>query len=151
MSASLADFPAALRPCIAALLEAEHKAAYDTGFKAGYSAGERDAVKRMPRVVPREYRIAAIQRLVAEHYGVPAAILSASFRSAPIAQARQVAMYLARETTGRSFPAIGRHFGGRDHSTVVHGVKTVAARIAADPDFAAEMAGLRAAAQRIAA
>ena len=47
---------------------------------------------------------------------------------------RQLAMYLARELTGQTLPAIGRAFGGRDHTTVLHACRRTAERMAADPD-----------------
>ena len=49
---------------------------------------------------------------------------------------RQLAMYLAREVTGESLPAIGRSFGGRDHTTVLHACRRASQRIAADSDAA---------------
>jgi chromosomal replication initiator protein len=51
-----------------------------------------------------------------------------------VAWPRQVAMYLARELTDQTLPAIGRAFGGRNHTTVLHAYKRTAQRIAADPD-----------------
>ena len=63
----------------------------------------------------------------------PPAALAASF-AAPVAWPRQVAMYLARELTDQTLPAIGRAFGGRNHTTVMHACKRTAERIAEDPE-----------------
>jgi len=76
--------------------------------------------------------IADIQAAVGQHFGVTAQELLSSARTARVAWPRQVAMYLARELTGESLPAIGRQFGGRDHTTVLHAWRRTAARIAGD-------------------
>jgi chromosomal replication initiator protein len=60
-------------------------------------------------------------------------LLSTS-RAAPIAWPRQVAMYLARELTDQTLPAIGRAFGGRNHTTVMHACRRTAERMASDPE-----------------
>jgi chromosomal replication initiator protein len=61
-----------------------------------------------------------IQKLVCEHYKVHASDLLSKSRSRSIARPRQIAMCLARELTTKSLPEIGRAFGGRDHTTVLH-------------------------------
>ena len=66
-----------------------------------------------------------IQRKVAEHYQLKQSELSSERRSRDIARPRQVAMYLAKELTSRSMPEIGRKFGGRDHTTVIHAINRV--------------------------
>jgi chromosomal replication initiator protein len=70
-----------------------------------------------------------IQAVVGTHFGVSAQELLSSSRSARIAWPRQLAMYLARELTDESLPAIGRHFGGRDHTTVMYACRRASARI----------------------
>ncbi|HET6508815.1 MAG TPA: chromosomal replication initiator protein DnaA [Baekduia sp.] len=75
-----------------------------------------------------------IQELVAETFDVTREELLGAGRTARVAWPRQVAMYLAREHTHETLPAIGRHFGGRDHSTVLHACKRAADRIGTDPD-----------------
>jgi chromosomal replication initiator protein len=75
-----------------------------------------------------------IQTAACEQFGLSAEELLSSARTARIAWPRQVAMYLARELTGESLPSIGRHFGGRDHTTVLHAWRRTTARIAADTD-----------------
>jgi chromosomal replication initiator protein len=73
--------------------------------------------------------IGEIQAAVGKHFGLSEQELLSSSRSARIAWPRQLAMYLARELTDESLPAIGRHFGGRDHTTVMHACRRAGARI----------------------
>ncbi len=76
--------------------------------------------------------VGEIQAAACEHFGVSTEELLSTTRTARIAWPRQVAMYLSRELTGESLPSIGRHFGGRDHTTVLHAWRRTTARIAAD-------------------
>jgi len=78
-----------------------------------------------------------VQREVANHFNIDVAELKGSCRSKDIVGPRHLAMYLSRELTDASLPAIGRAFGGRDHSTVIHACKIIAAKIAQDRAFAA--------------
>ncbi|HEY2142330.1 MAG TPA: chromosomal replication initiator protein DnaA [Solirubrobacteraceae bacterium] len=77
--------------------------------------------------------ITEIQAAACEHFGLSTEELLSSARAPRIAWPRQVAMYLARELTDESLPAIGRHFGGRDHTTILHACRRTSARIAEDP------------------
>ncbi len=79
----------------------------------------------------------------AAHFQLQAAELLARDRRPPIAQARKVAMYLARELTEDSLPEIGRRFGGRDHSTILHAVRSVSADLEHDPQLATAVEKLR--------
>jgi chromosomal replication initiator protein len=81
---------------------------------------------------PHPRSIAEIQAAACDHFGLSADELLSSARTRRIAWPRQVAMYLSRELTDESLPAIGRHFGGRDHTTVLHAWRRTAARIADD-------------------
>lgn len=81
---------------------------------------------------PHPRSIAEIQVAACDHFGLSADELLSSARTRRIAWPRQVAMYLSRELTDESLPAIGRHFGGRDHTTVLHAWRRTAARIADD-------------------
>jgi chromosomal replication initiator protein len=83
---------------------------------------------------PHPRSIAEIQAAACEHFGLSTEELLSSARTPRIAWPRQVAMYLSRELTGESLPAIGRHFGGRDHTTVLHAWRRTTARIAADDE-----------------
>lgn len=85
-----------------------------------------------------------IRRVVCEHYGITPHDLDAKSREAPIRDIRHVAVYLCRMLTIKSFPEIGRMFGGRDHTTALHSVRTVERRVATDIDFAAEIEALKA-------
>jgi chromosomal replication initiator protein len=76
--------------------------------------------------------VGEIQAATCEHFELSTAELLSTARTARIAWPRQVAMYLSRELTGESLPSIGRHFGGRDHTTVLHAWRRTTARIAAD-------------------
>jgi chromosomal replication initiator protein len=69
--------------------------------------------------------VADIQRVTAAHFEIPAREMVSARRSREVARPRQVAMYLAREMTPQSLPAIGRMFGGRDHTTVLHAIRTI--------------------------
>lgn len=85
--------------------------------------------------VSREVTIEAIQKIVAEHLHVDVELLKAKTRKRMIVQARQIAMYFAKQLTQHSLKAIGLHFGGRDHSTVIHALQTVNDLIATDKNF----------------
>jgi chromosomal replication initiator protein len=74
-----------------------------------------------------------IQKAVAEHFGLKQADLISERRNRAIARPRQAAMWLAKQLTTRSLPDIGRRFGGRDHTTVLHGVRRIEQLKAADP------------------
>ena len=74
--------------------------------------------------------VARIQQAVAETYGVPVEKMKARGRASQIALARQVAMYLARDLTHLSLNQIGEHFGGRDHTTVLHAQRKIADLVA---------------------
>lgn len=87
----------------------------------------------------RTVGVPEIQQAVADSFGVPAKSLIDHDRRPAIALARQVAMYLARELTDESLPAIGQAFGGRNHSTVLHAYRRVARSIADDPAVAASV------------
>jgi len=85
-----------------------------------------------PSTSPGPSSIADIQDAICKHFGLSREELLSSARSVRVAWPRQVAMYLARELTGESLPAIGRHFGGRDHTTVLYAWRRTVARIAQD-------------------
>lgn len=80
--------------------------------------------------------IAEIQRRVCERFHLKPIDMVAARRSRDVARPRQVAMYLAKEMTPRSLVEIGRRFGGRDHTTVLHACRQVERLCAADPEFA---------------
>lgn len=77
------------------------------------------------RATQRRITIEEIQRRVCEHYRIKQAEMSSARRAREVARPRQVAMYLAKQLTPRSLPEIGRRFGGRDHTTVIHAVRQI--------------------------
>src|SRR5207244_10771589 len=74
---------------------------------------------------PKRSKIEDIQRVVARQYNVSRSDLLSSRRTANVVRPRQIAMYLAKTLTLRSLPEIGRRFGGRDHTTVLHAVRKI--------------------------
>lgn len=74
---------------------------------------------------PKRPKIEDIQKLVASHYNVTRADILSSRRTANVVLPRQIAMYLSKTVTMRSLPEIGRRFGGRDHTTVLHAVRKI--------------------------
>lgn len=85
----------------------------------------------------------AIIRAVASHFGLERDELLGPRRSARIVEPRQVAMYLIREETEASFPAIGALFGGRDHTTVLHGCDKISRLVEQDPKLRRDILQLR--------
>lgn len=87
--------------------------------------------------------IAAIQRAITAEFAILPIEMVSHRRGPAVAWPRQIAMALAYELTPLSYPAIGRHFGNRDHSTVIHATRRVKARCASDPLAAACVDALR--------
>jgi chromosomal replication initiator protein len=85
-----------------------------------------------PQAQRRPCSVTEIQDLACQHFGLTSEELLSSSRTARIAWPRQVAMYLSRELTEESLPVIGRHFGGRDHTTVLHAWRRTTAKLASD-------------------
>ncbi|MCR5857797.1 chromosomal replication initiator protein DnaA [Mesorhizobium sp. J428] len=92
---------------------------------------------------PKRVRIEDIQRIVARHYNVSKTELLSNRRTRTIVKPRQVAMYLSKVLTPRSLPEIGRRFGGRDHTTVLHAVRKIEGQSASDTTLAQELELLR--------
>jgi chromosomal replication initiator protein len=95
------------------------------------------------RANDRRVTIEEIQKRVAEHFNVRISDMSSARRARAVARPRQVAMYLAKQLTSRSLPEIGRKFGGRDHTTVMHAVKKVEELRATDTSFSEDIELLR--------
>ncbi|KON66089.1 chromosomal replication initiator protein DnaA [Komagataeibacter europaeus] len=91
----------------------------------------------------RRVTIEEIQRKVAEHWNIRLTDMSSARRARAVARPRQVAMYLAKQLTSRSLPEIGRKFGNRDHTTVMHAVTRVTELMEQDPAFAEDVELLR--------
>lgn len=85
---------------------------------------------------PRRVKIDDIQKLVASHYNISRADILSSRRTANVVRPRQIAMYLSKVMTLRSLPEIGRRFGGRDHTTVLHAVRKIEELVSKDKSLA---------------
>ncbi len=98
-----------------------------------------DLAREVVRTVVGEIRspitIEEIQRLVCEYFSLPEDLVRAKTRKQEVVTARQIAMYLAKELTNSSLKTIGLHFGGRDHSTVIHAYQSVEDQMKIDPKF----------------
>jgi chromosomal replication initiator protein len=92
---------------------------------------------------PRKVKIEEIQRIVARHYNVSRGDLLSSRRTANVVRPRQIAMYLAKTLTLRSLPEIGRRFGGRDHTTVLHAVRKIEGLVGNDGALAEEIESIK--------
>ena len=92
--------------------------------------------------VTAQSRIRLIQQAVAHYYGLHVGDLVGQSRTNFISFARQIAFYFARTRTDYSFSQIGKRFGGRDHSSILHGVCKIKALIESDPKAAADVAEL---------
>jgi chromosomal replication initiator protein len=91
----------------------------------------------------RRVTIEEIQKRVAEHFNIRVADMHSARRARAVARPRQVAMYLSKQLTARSLPEIGRKFGGRDHTTVMHAVRKIDELRQADVGFAEDVELLR--------
>ncbi|MGR3377422.1 chromosomal replication initiator protein DnaA [Salipiger abyssi] len=102
-----------------------------------------DCLSDVLRASDRKISIEEIQRKVAEHYHIRLSDLIGPKRVRNFARPRQVAMYLCKQLTARSLPEIGRRFGGRDHTTVMHGVKRIEELRSQDSQIADDIELLR--------
>jgi chromosomal replication initiator protein len=114
-----------------------------TGQAVTLEMAEREMRDLIRPAEPKRVRIEDIQRIVARQYNVSRADLLSSRRTANVVRPRQVAMYLAKVLTLRSLPEIGRRFGGRDHTTVLHAVRKIENLAGNDSTFAEEIEGLK--------
>ncbi len=102
-----------------------------------------DVLRDLLKANDRRVTIEDIQKRVAEYYGIKISDMQSARRSQNVARPRQVAMYLAKALTSRSLPEIGRKFGGRDHTTVLHAVRKVQEVKAQDREFSEDLDILR--------
>ncbi len=114
-----------------------------TGQPVTLEMAEREMRDLIRPAEPKRVRIEDIQRVVARQYNVSRADLLSSRRTANVVRPRQVAMYLAKVLTLRSLPEIGRRFGGRDHTTVLHAVRKIETLAGNDSAFAEEIESLK--------
>ena len=92
---------------------------------------------------PKRVRIEDIQRIVSRHYNVSRQEMISNRRTRTIVKPRQIAMFLSKTMTPRSFPEIGRRFGGRDHTTVLHAVRKIENLLQQDTKLSHEVELLR--------
>lgn len=90
----------------------------------------------------RRITVDEIQKTVAEHFNLKQADLLSERRTRSVARPRQIAMYLCKQHTTRSYPDIGRRFGGRDHTTVLHGVRKIEELMPQDDQIARDVEAL---------
>ncbi len=102
-----------------------HAAYQLTGEKVTCDAAEGTIGDLIRSKEPKRVKIDDILRIVAKHYGVQRGDLLSSRRNQSIVRPRQIGMYLAKTLTARSLPEIGRRFGGRDHTTVLHAIRKI--------------------------
>lgn len=105
--------------------------------------GTQEVLHDLLRSNDRRVTIEEIQKQVAEHYNVRLSEMHSARRARAVARPRQVAMYLSKQLTSRSLPEIGRKFGGRDHTTVMHAVRKIDELRAGDNEFAEDVELLR--------
>lgn len=98
-----------------------------------------DVLSDLLRSHDRRITIDEIQRKVAEHYNIRLPDMHSARRARQVARPRQVAMYLAKQLTSRSLPEIGRKFGGRDHTTVMHAVRKIEELMLEDTQIAQDV------------
>jgi chromosomal replication initiator protein len=94
-----------------------------------------EVLQDLLRAHDRRLTIEDIQKHVATHYNIKMSDMHSARRSRVVARPRQVAMYLSKKMTSKSLPEIGRRFGGKDHTTVMHAVKRIEELMAADSEF----------------
>lgn len=94
-------------------------------------------------VTPRAIHISDIQKAAANFYNSTVTDMCGPRRTAQVVRARQIAMYLAKTLTLRSLPDVGRRFGNRDHTTVLHAVRKIEGLLPRDPNLVAEIEFLK--------
>lgn len=102
-----------------------------------------EVLKDLLRANDRRVTIDEIQKAVVEHYAIRMADMTSARRSRAVARPRQVAMYLAKQLTPRSLPEIGKKFGGRDHTTVMHAVRQIERLSTEDRTIAEDLEALK--------
>ncbi len=102
-----------------------------------------DCLSDVLKASDRKVTVEEIQRKVSEHYNIRLADMIGPKRVRNYARPRQIAMYLAKKMTSRSLPEIGRRFGGRDHTTVMHGVRRIEDLMITDHQIADDLELLR--------
>jgi chromosomal replication initiator protein len=94
-------------------------------------------------IEPRRIKIEDILRIVSRHFGVPKGELLSQRRHRSVVWPRQIGMYLAKQLTARSLPEIGRRFGNRDHTTVLHAIRKIEGELQGNPRLKEELEELK--------
>ena len=94
-------------------------------------------------VEPRRIKVEDILRIVSRHFAVPKAEILSDRRHRSVVRPRQIGMYLAKQLTSRSLPEIGRRFGNRDHTTVLHAIRKIDKELSGDPRLKDEIEELK--------
>lgn len=106
-------------------------------------------IQVQPAPRPRPFiitnRIEQIKRVVCQHFGVSREEIESATRIQKVVLPRQIALFLARDVSNFSFPEIGRRFGGRDHTTVLHAYRKIEGLIRTDSELAASVEKIKAA------
>ena len=102
----------------------------------------KDTLRDLVQLHTRVVSIEQIQKVVANYYGIKISDMRSKRRTRMISRARQMAMYVAKEMTKKSYPEIGDWFGGKDHTTVIHAYRTIKNLIETDKDFEADWQSL---------
>jgi chromosomal replication initiation ATPase DnaA len=100
------------------------------------SSENEEAPPKLPKIVD-------IQNAVAKKYNISRVDILSQRRTAEIVRARQIAVYLAKQLTLRSLPEIGRHFGGKDHTTILHSVRKITVLLEWDAELVADIDALK--------
>lgn len=93
--------------------------------------------------------VADVQRIVSCYFDLPLAEMKSARRNREVARPRQIAMYLCKAFTPASLPSIGRRFGGRDHTTVIHALRRIRELIAVDKEVSADVRACRRAIEKL--
>lgn len=100
-------------------------------------------IKNYVKSVSREVSVEYIQKTVCEYIGISTDLLKENTRKREVVNARQISMYLAKKYTKNSLKEIGRHFGNKDHSTVIHSIQVVDNLLEVDKKFQEDMEELK--------
>jgi chromosomal replication initiator protein len=100
-------------------------------------------IKNYIKSVTREVSVDYIQKMVCEYMNVSPELLKENTRKREVVIARQISMYLAKKYTKNSLKEIGKHFGGKDHSTVIHSIQVVDSQLEVDRKFKEEIDELK--------
>lgn len=108
---------------------------HDEGYIKGYNAHKRELEEKKKTLRSSVLIIDFIENLILEHYGVSRPQLEKRYRGRTVVEPRQIIMYLLNKHTSLSLKEIGRRYGGRDHSTVIHSCETVMNRIDTEEEY----------------